>query len=299
MEFRILGPLEVVEGGRALALGGSRQRALLALLLTRANEVVSTGRLIDELWGERRPRRLERAPVPRLPAPQGARSQRRDRHAGAGLPDPSRAGRARPAPLRAAGREERAASRRPSGAARLSARLSISGAVRARRPRRRVVRAAEILRLEELRLVALERRIEADLELGATPSSSRELEALVREHPLRERLRAQLMLALYRSGRQAEALDVYRQTRRLLVDELGHRAEPRPAASSSRRSSARTRARPHTQLPRRRGDARSWSSRATTDRSTSCLQSQSRSRGDRRVSSSSPASSTTRAISRP
>ena len=79
----------------------------------------------------------------------------------------------------------------------------------------------EIARLEELHLAALEERIEADLALGRHADLVPELEALVREHPLRERLRAQLMLALYRSGRQAEALDAYRQTRRLLADELG------------------------------------------------------------------------------
>ena len=86
---------------------------------------------------------------------------------------------------------------------------------------------AEIRRLEELRLVALERRIDADLALGRRAELVGELEALTRQHPYREALRAQLMLALYGSGRQAEALDVYRDTRRLLVDELG--IEPGPA----------------------------------------------------------------------
>ena len=79
----------------------------------------------------------------------------------------------------------------------------------------------EIARLEELRLLALERRIEADLALGRDGALVGEVQALVREHPLREQFRLQLMLALYRSGRQAEALDVYHATRRALVDELG------------------------------------------------------------------------------
>ena len=86
---------------------------------------------------------------------------------------------------------------------------------------------AETRRLEELRLVALERRIDADVALGRRAELVPELETLSREHPYRESFRAQLMLALYRSGRQAEALDVYRETRRLLVDELG--IEPGPA----------------------------------------------------------------------
>ena len=82
-------------------------------------------------------------------------------------------------------------------------------------------RSAELARLEELRLAALEDRLEADLALGRHAELVAELEALVAEHPLRERLRGHLMLALYRSGRQAEALAVYRATRRALVDELG------------------------------------------------------------------------------
>ena len=79
----------------------------------------------------------------------------------------------------------------------------------------------EIARLEELHLAALEERIEADLALGRHAELISELEALVREHPLRERLRAQLMLALYRSGRQAEALAAYQQARKMLAEELG------------------------------------------------------------------------------
>src|SRR5262249_48652057 len=86
---------------------------------------------------------------------------------------------------------------------------------------------AEIRRLEELRLVALELRIDADLSLGRRADLVGELEGLVRGHPYRESLRAQLMLALYGSGRQAEALDVYRETRQILVDELG--IEPGPS----------------------------------------------------------------------
>ena len=120
-----------------------------------------------------------------------------------------------------------------AGCATCCAKLSTSGAgrrspisptSRSRRP--------EILRLEELRLEALERRLEADLALGRFAELVGEVQVLVREHPLRERLRAALMQALYGSGRQAEALEVYRETRRLLVDELG--IEPSPALQRAR-----------------------------------------------------------------
>src|SRR5438045_3874253 len=124
MEFRLLGPLEVLRDGYTITLGGSKQRALLALLLLHANEGVSRHTLIDELWGER---------------PPGTAAQ----------------------------------------------------------------------------------RLDAELMLGRHQSLVSDLESLASRHPLRERLRALLMLALYRSGRQAEALRVYADTRRRLVDELG------------------------------------------------------------------------------
>jgi tetratricopeptide (TPR) repeat protein len=124
-DFLLLGPLEIREGGRALPLGGAKQRALLAVLLLHANEVVSRDRLIDDLWGEN---------------------------------------------------------------------------------------PAE---------TAVEERIEADLSHGRHAELVAELERLIAQHPLRERLRSQLMLALYRSGRQAEALEAYQAARRMLVDELG------------------------------------------------------------------------------
>ena len=227
MEFRILGPLEVVEQGRALPLGGARQRTLLALLLTRANEVVSADRLIDELWGAQPPRTAANAlqyhvsQLRKALAPHDAIVTQEP-----GYCDPRRAGRARPASLRGAGRGGATSGARACGAtpARSSRPLARTAA---RRPRPRVVRAAEIPRLEELRLAALELRLDADLALGRFAELVGEVQALVREHPLRERLRAVLMQALYGSGRQVEALEVYRETRRLLVDELG--IEPSPA----------------------------------------------------------------------
>jgi DNA-binding SARP family transcriptional activator len=227
VEFRILGPLEIVEQGLPLAVGGARQRALLALLLTRANEVVSTDRLIDELWGERPPKAPDNAlqyHVSRL---------RKLLVSGDAIvtKEPGYMIRAEPNELDLL-RFERLVEEGQRSSPEAAARLLREALALWRGPALADVAhesfaQPEILRLEELRLVALERRIDADLALGCAAELVAELNTLVREHPLRERLRAQLMLALYRSGRQAEALEVYRQTRRLLADELG--IEPSPA----------------------------------------------------------------------
>ena len=221
MEYRILGPLEVVEQGLPLALGGARQRALLALLLTRANEVVSTDRLIDELWGERPPKAAANAlqyhvsRLRKLLASGGAIVTK----------EPGYLIRVEPNELDLL-RFERLVEEGQRSPPEVAARLLREALALWRGPALADVAdesfaQAEILRLEELRLLALEQRIDADLALGCAAELVAELEALVREHPLREGLRAQLMLALYRSGRQAEALEVYRRTQRLLADELG------------------------------------------------------------------------------
>ena len=227
MEFRILGPLEVVEQGNPLPLGGARQRALLAFLLTRANEVVSTDRLIDELWGEGPPKAAANAlqyhvsRLRKLLAPSNPIATK----------EPGYLIRVRPDQLDLL-RFERLVEEGQRSSPEAAAELFREALALWRGPALADVAhesfaQSEILRLEELRLGALEHRIDADLALGRDVELVAELEALVREHPLRERFRAQLMLALYRSGRQAEALDVYRQTRRLLVEELG--IEPSPA----------------------------------------------------------------------
>jgi DNA-binding SARP family transcriptional activator len=227
VEFRILGPLEVVEEGHPRKLGGSRQRALLALLLTRANEVVSSDRLIDELWGTQPPRSAANAlqyhvsQLRRTLAPSEAIVTQEPGYL-------IRVGPEELDLLRFERLVERAEAAPPAAAAPLlrEALALWRGPALADLAHESFAQA-EIRRFEELRLAALERRIEADLALGRHLELVVELEALVLEHPLRERLRAQLMLTLYRSGRQAEALDVYRGTRRLLVDELG--IEPGPA----------------------------------------------------------------------
>jgi predicted ATPase/DNA-binding SARP family transcriptional activator len=209
MEFRVLGPLEVLEDGRQVELGGAKQRALLAILLLHANEVVSSDRLIEAMWDEQPPETAQKALqvyVSRLRKALG--KQRLET-------------KARGYRLRLAEGEldlerfRRLAENRPREALGLWRGEPLSEFAYQR------FAQTEIARLEELRLSCVERRIEQDLEDGRHAALVGELEPLVREHPLRERLRAHLMLALYRSGRQAEALEAYRDARRVLTEELG------------------------------------------------------------------------------
>ena len=220
MEFRILGPLDAVSDGRALDLGGAKQRALLAMLLLHANEVVSQDRLIDALWDEAPPETARKAVQVYI-------SQLR-KLLGPGLlvtRPPGYVLQLEPGKLdldrfEALRREAREAD--PSTAA---AKLREGLALFRGRPLADFAgerfAQAEIARLEELRLVALEERIDAELRLGQHAELVGELDALVAEHPLRERLCRQRMLALYRCGRHAEALDAYQAARRALVEELG------------------------------------------------------------------------------
>jgi YVTN family beta-propeller protein len=234
VEFRILGPLEVRIGGGTLALGGPRQRALLGLLLCNANRAVSRDRLIEELLGDQpsaSAERMLRVQVSRL------------RHA-----------------LGGDGDDQRLLARAPGYVLRVEdgeldlqtfERLLAEGTDALEREEAR--RAAELLRealalwrgrpladlefepfarfevqrLEELRLLAVEECMDAELALGRHAALVPELEALAEEHPLRERLRGQLMLALYRSGRQVDALERFRAGRSRLVAELA--LEPGPA----------------------------------------------------------------------
>jgi DNA-binding SARP family transcriptional activator len=226
VEFRILGPLEVVDGDRPITLKGSRPRALLALLLTSANEVVSADRLIDELWGEQPPRAAGNALQYHV-------SQLRKVLAPADLIETRepgymiRVGADQLDLMRFEQLVADAQNEPPEDAARILRRaLGLWRGPALGDLVREPFAQAEARRLEELRLVALERRIDADLALGRRAQLVGELEALSRRHPYREALRAQLMLALYGSGRQAEALNLYRDTRRMLVDELG--IEPGP-----------------------------------------------------------------------
>ncbi|MGZ4287597.1 MAG: AfsR/SARP family transcriptional regulator [Solirubrobacteraceae bacterium] len=220
MEFRVLGPLEVADGHATVALGGIRQRTLLAILLLNANEVVSADRLI--LWGERSPESGRSALQVRV-------SQLRKALGQGGAQLLTRA----PGYVLSLDRDqldlqrferpvrEEAASEPPAAAEKLREALALwRGPPLADLAYESFAQAA-IGRLEELRLGAIEKRIDADLALGRHGEVVVELEGLVAEHPLREHLRAQLMLALYRCGRQADALEVYRRTSSELSTELG------------------------------------------------------------------------------
>ena len=224
MDFRILGPLEVSLDGRAVPLGGKKQRALLALLLLHANEALSSDRLIDELWGESPPETVTtmlQVYISRLRKALGA--ERIVTRAPGYLlhVEPGELDLERFESLAAAGREALSAAQAAAAAERLHDALSLWRGAGLADFASEPFAQREIGRLEELRLATLEERIEADLALGRHAELVGELEALVQEHPLRERLRGQLMLALYRSGRQAEALEAYQETRRTLVEELG------------------------------------------------------------------------------
>jgi YVTN family beta-propeller protein len=224
LEFRVLGPFEVAHAGRRVALGGTRQRALLAVLLVHRNQLVGPDRLIDELWGERPPAtalKTVQVYVSRLRKAlgDGALLTRAGGYILAVEPEQVDADRF--AALTAEGRRALRSGDPRVAAERLGAALALwRGPPLADLAYERFAQA-EIARLEEARLGAVEDRIEAELALGRHAELVGELEALVREHPLRERLRGQLMLALYRSGRQADALASFRQARGSLVDELG------------------------------------------------------------------------------
>ncbi len=227
MQFRILGPLEIVDEGRVVQLRSPKQRALLAILLLNANRPVSSERLIDELWPEEAPesarntlqvhvsqlrKALGRGKDALVTQPPGyvlrvgeealdlARFERLVAEAREAPPEPARA--------------------------QLGEALELWRGPPLAELEAEPFAQPEIARLEELRTAALEERIDVDLRLGRHARVTGELERLVAEHPLRERLRGQLMVALYRSGRQVEALEAYAAGRRALVEQLG--IEPGP-----------------------------------------------------------------------
>jgi DNA-binding SARP family transcriptional activator len=230
MDFRLLGPLELAESGRPIVCGGARQGAVLALLLLHANQVVPSGRLLVELWGEDAPPSAAnalQAAVSRLrrALPGGRLLTRASGYLFRTFPDELDVDRFER--LLAAGRQDLAAGRAEDAARTLRQALSLWRGPALADFRYEPFAQAEIARLEELRLVCLEERIEADLAQGAGAELVGELQRLVASQPLRERPRGQLMLALYRAGRQTEALEVYRELDALLREELG--LEPAPA----------------------------------------------------------------------
>lgn len=228
IEFRILGPLEVSADGRLLTLGGPKQRALLGLLLVHANETVARDRLIEELWAEAAPATVESAlhvylsRLRRLLNSAGASGLLvRQAHGYTLRVEPEQLDANRFRRLVVEGSEALATGKAELAAERLREALALwRGPPLADLQSERFAATAGA-RLGEERVSALEQRLEADLALGRHRELIGELETLVAEHPYRERLRAQLMLALYRSGRQAEALRVYQDARRTLAEELG------------------------------------------------------------------------------
>jgi DNA-binding SARP family transcriptional activator len=230
MEFRVLGPLEAHEGDQQVALGGAKQRALLAVLLLNANRVVSTDRLIDDLWGERPP--ATAAHSIQVYVSELRKALGRDRLT---TQKPGYLLRVeqmeldldRFERLLTEGRTALADGNPEAAARTLRAALDLWRGPALAEFEFEAFAQPAISRLEELRLAADEDRIEAELALGRHADVVGELESLVEEHPLRERTRGQLMLSLYRSGRQAEALTSYQDARRALVDELG--IDPSPA----------------------------------------------------------------------
>jgi DNA-binding SARP family transcriptional activator len=232
-EVRILGRLEVVDGNRQVVLPRGHTRMLLALLALRAGEVVSTERLLDQLWGATPPPTAAKALHGLVSILRKRLESNRDRGA------PAEVLQTRPPGyVLSIGRhqvdanrfrnlvEEAASAPVATRAALLRDALGLWRGPALDDFTYEPFAQAPIADLEELRLTALEERIEADLALGRHAELGAELEGLTAEHPLRERLRGQLMLALYGSGRQADALAVYRAARRALVDGLG--IEPSP-----------------------------------------------------------------------
>jgi DNA-binding SARP family transcriptional activator len=231
MDFRILGPLEVLENGRAITLTGSKQRALLAMLLLHAGETVTTDRLIDELWGERPP-----AGGPKSLQMQISRLRKVLAGSGRGgsanpiltqgrgyrmAIEPEQLDAHRFEQLVAQGRGELEADRPEAAAPVLEEALALwRGSPLADLAYEPFAQTA-VARLDELRVAALEHLIEAKLALGAHAEVVPQLEAVIAEHPYREGPRALLMLALYRCDRQAEALQAYQDARGALVEELG------------------------------------------------------------------------------
>src|SRR5581483_6398016 len=229
MEFRLLGPIEITRDGRTIPLRGAKQRALLAMLVLHANEAVSRDTLLEELWPGRpdaghsldiQVSRLRKALAPAAPLVTRAGGYALEL-------EPDAIDVHRFERLLADGRDANAAGKHAEASATLDEALSLWRGPALADVAYESFARTEVERLEELRLAAVEERCDARLALGRHQALVPELEELVAKHPLRELLRGQLMLALYRSGRQPEALSAYAEGRRRLVEELG--LEPGPA----------------------------------------------------------------------
>jgi DNA-binding SARP family transcriptional activator len=233
MQIRILGPLEIVDGDRRVSIGAPKQRALLAALILRANRVVPTGELAERVWGDAPPSsarltlqgyvlRLRRALAPLdgvsiVTEPAGYLLRA----------DPEEVDVCRFESLLTEADHRARTGDAAAEAALLGEALGLWRGEPLADVESESLRRDEAGRLSELRARAVERRVEADLRLGRHLELIGELRALAAAHPLKEEFRAQLMLALYRSGRRADALRVYQEARRTLVAELGMEPGPR------------------------------------------------------------------------
>ncbi|MGI8607240.1 MAG: BTAD domain-containing putative transcriptional regulator, partial [Gaiellaceae bacterium] len=230
LAFRVLGPLEVLRAGEPVSLGGRKRRALLAFLLLHANETLTRGRLIDAIWGEEPPATVANALQGHVHALRKALGRERVVTDGSGYRLRVQEGELdlqRSEELVSQGRDALARGEAETASRMLGEALALWRPPALAEQAEEPFAVAEIGQLEETRVATLELRIEADFELGRHSGLVGELESLVAEHPFREHLRVQLMLALYREGRQADALEAYADARRLLVEELG--IEPGPA----------------------------------------------------------------------
>jgi predicted ATPase/DNA-binding SARP family transcriptional activator len=236
-QFRILGPVEALVDGSPTPLGAPKQRALLALLLVNRRRVVPTEHLIDGLWGEQPPASALQSLQVYVHGLRRALGAERIETAGRGYRaavTEAELDLDRFEQLLARGRAALEAGRPDDAADELREALALwHGAPLAGLPEE-ARRAAEADRLEELRLTGLELRLDAELGCGRHDAVVAELERLTIEHPYRERFLQQRLLALYRCGRQAEALEVYRDARTVLAEELG--LEPSPASQELERA---------------------------------------------------------------
>src|SRR4051794_6810309 len=224
MDYRILGPLEVRDDRGEITLGGGKQRALLVLLLVHANESLSTDRLIDELWPARPPPtagKILQNYISQLRRVLGADRVLTQARGYALRVEPGELDVDRFRQRFEEGKRARAAGDAERGSSLLRDALLLWRGPPLSDFAYEPFAASEIRRLDELHANVLMECIDAELALGRGAELVGELEGLVAKHPLQERLRGQLMLALYRSGRQAEALQVYQGARQTLVEELG------------------------------------------------------------------------------
>ncbi len=227
MEFRILGPVEVLHDGQRIGLAGPKPRTLLAALLLEPGRTVAIERLVDGIWGEQPPSTAVAlvqtyvSSLRRTLAAIGGQDLIATRPPGYAIDvEPRLVDLGRFHELAAAGRAAAADGRHEEAVERLGTALALWRGPALEGLGEAFIRAAAV-RLDELRLVVTEERVASELALELTPGTVAELAELVHAHPLRERLRGQLMLALYRTGRQADALSTYREGRAALIDELG------------------------------------------------------------------------------